>query len=205
MRKGLSILIFISFISGCASSTVDYRKPVINSIQNTKQVNIPFDKAWDILVRNLSTDFFVINNIDKGSRLINVSFSTNKPSDFIDCGYTKRTFSNLHGTQNYNYNTSDSVNYSITQGVVGFNIYKRSNLEGILNIYIAPESNRTLVTVNGKYVLNSNFEAVSFDNKQRQRDNLSFSFSTKSPYSDNNITCVSNGFLEDKILKMLND
>lgn len=204
MKNIISVLLIAGLLTGCISSTVDYKKPQMQSINNTKFIKSDFDKAWDILVRNLSSDFFVINNIDKSSRLINVSFSTNTPSSFVDCGMTSRTFSNARGTQNYNYQTSDSINYSIAVGINAFNIQKVSKLDGVLNIYIAPESQGSVVTVNGKYVLNNEFKGVSFDGQQRDSLSKSFSFSTKSPYSEQDITCVSNGKLEKKILDMVN-
>ncbi len=60
----------IMVLTGCATSTFNYSPPLETKIQNTKQVDLPFDTVWDQLVKQLSTDFFVINNIDKNSRLM---------------------------------------------------------------------------------------------------------------------------------------
>lgn len=43
-------------------------------------------------MKQLAKSFFVVNNIEKESRLINVSFSTETPEKYINCGRTTRTF-----------------------------------------------------------------------------------------------------------------
>src|SRR6266513_940375 len=71
-------------------------------------VNEPFDAVWDRLVGRLATGFFVINNIDKASRLINVSYSSDAPGDFVDCGRSTRQFSFKDESQTYTYQVADS-------------------------------------------------------------------------------------------------
>jgi len=141
-------------LAGCATSTTNYTPPAEPKIVNTKFVNKPFEAVWDSLVKELSGDFFVINNIDKNSRLINISFTSQRPSEFVDCGVTSRTFTNARGDQNYTYKTADSSNFVSTnnQGHA-FSVRRNSRLEGRTNIYVAPEGSGTNITVNTKYVV----------------------------------------------------
>lgn len=155
LPKGYALLIMVSVLGGCASSTQSYSAATSHVVENEKILNIPFSKAWDQYVAELTKSFFVINNIDKESRIINVSFSVNKPSEFIDCGVTTRTAAHPSiGTQTFTYPTADDSTY--LAGVDGtnelWNVQRNTNLEGRANIYMAPQGNNTLLRVNARYV-----------------------------------------------------
>jgi hypothetical protein len=83
---------FFILISGCATKQVAarYVPGPQTTVQNEVIVREPFSKVWDTLVRELAKSFFVINNIEKESRIINVSFFTQTPQDYADCGRTYR-------------------------------------------------------------------------------------------------------------------
>lgn len=205
MRTLLTAVSLGIFLTGCASSSVDYRAPVPKSMTNTKDVSAPFDQVWDALVRQLSSDFFVINNIDKNSRLINLSFSTQKPSDYVDCGVTNRTFENARGKTNYSYQSADSSAFSVTNDKsIAFNMARKTKLEGRVNIYVAPIASGTSVAVNTKYVLDVDWSAVSFEGAPGGNGRNTFDFSTKQGYSSSDLTCYAKGTLERKILEMVN-
>lgn len=194
-------------VGGCATSTDSYMPPPERGdIQNSKVVPQPFDHVWDQLVRKLSSDFFVINNIDKNSRLINLSFSAQRPSEYVDCGNTTRSFTNAQGTRNYSYNTADSAifAYANPQGQV-FNVNRRTRLEGRTNIYVAPEGVGTLVTVNTKYVLNLDMEAFTLDGRPAGRQNYVADVSTKTPGGFDQVKCRARGVIEERILSLVGD
>lgn len=204
MRKISGLVAIVASISGCATSSVDYRPPTVTTIENTKKVSKNFDKAWDDLVRQLSADFFVINNIDKSSRLINVSFSSSRPSEFIDCGSTTRRFSNARGEQVYNYLPADSSQFAVVNDQhIAFNAARTTKLEGRVNVYVAPSQDGTDISVNTKYVFTVDFKAVGFDGRPGGAQSATFDFSTKSPHSSPELTCFAKGTLESKILDMV--
>jgi len=73
---------------GCATqgiSTRQYTENVPVQIKNEIVVSKPYTQVWDIMVKEISKSFYVINNIDKESRIINLSFSTNSPTEYVDC------------------------------------------------------------------------------------------------------------------------
>ncbi|KAA0995431.1 hypothetical protein FQ192_10320 [Pseudomonas sp. ANT_J12] len=203
MHKTVALAALCLLASGCATSSIDYKPPTQSRITNTKVVNKPFDQVWDDLVRQLSSDFFVINNIDKNSRLINLSFSTQKPSEYVDCGVTSRRFENARGENSYVYKTADSSVFSLTnkQGNA-FNATRNTKLNGRVNIYVAPAATGTSVAVNTKYVVDVAFVATSFDGQPGGREDLSFDFSTKQGFSSEQVTCYATGALESRILEM---
>ena len=189
-------------IAGCATSTTNYAPPTEAKVINTKFVNKPFDAVWDGLVKELSSDFFVINNIDKNSRLINISFTSQRPSEFVDCGTTSRTLKNARGDQSYSYKTADGANFTTTndQGSA-FNVRRTSRLEGRTNIYVAPESTGTNITVNTKYLVSVAMLVTAIDGRPAGSENFIFDPSTKQTFSNGSITCAAVGAIEERILR----
>lgn len=189
------------FLHGCVSSTFKYVPPIEGKVENTKRVARQFDVVWDNLVRQLSSDFFVINNIDKNSRLINLSFSAQRPSQYVDCGQTFRTFTNARGEQQYSYDTADSARFVATnKSNDAFNVVRTTKLEGRTNIYVAPESAGTLVSVNTRYVVSVRTEATRFNGQYGGSQNVEFVFSTKDGYTSDSVRCESRGVIERRIL-----
>jgi len=199
MFRFAAVAMVVGILSGCATSNAIYTPPERVEVNNTMLVPQDFDTVWDRLVRQLSSDFFVINNIDKGSRLINISFSTQTPSRYVDCGNTERTFSNVRGTQNYNYKSADSSSFISTNNMgQATNFTRRTKLEGRSNIYVAPEGNSsTQVVVNTKYVLGVDILGVGLG-----RDTFTLDFSTKEGGStEDGLLCFSNGKIEKQIIE----
>jgi hypothetical protein len=198
---GLAVCVF----SGCATTT-NYTPPSRMSVTNSTKVERPFDSVWDQLVRELSGDFFVINNIDKNSRIINISFSSNRPSDYVDCGLTSRSSNSMLVNGVTQYNTADSVGYQ-TASPVGqvLNVNRNTKLEGRSNIYVAPNGSGTDVVVNTKYVLNIRTAVTALDGRSVGQGSRTIDFSTKSPSSPaaNEPGCATKGAIEAKILSFV--
>ncbi|WP_290925071.1 hypothetical protein [Halodesulfovibrio sp.] len=234
MKRFLIISCFVSllFIVGCGakpgSSTYDYAAPNIEHIKNKKTINMPFAKAWDKLVGQLSESYFVINNIDKESRIINISFSSNNAGKYIDCGTSHRTTTRYkEDTRSYTYPVAESSQYSLELGANGFyeaksDVTRNCNLEGRINLYLAPISkNKTQYSVNIRYVLKNNVTqsiryehtnnpAFIIDRTTLQRT-ITEAFSTNEKYQrtaqENDkfftLSCGSKGTLEQKLLDLL--
>lgn len=204
MQKALSIVVFAMSVTGCATSTQDYTPPAKQAFENSRHINKPFEVVWNNLVRQASSDFFVINNIDKDSRLMNLSFSSSKPSEYVDCGRSRRTFDNARGKQTFEYEAADSARFIITNPQHhAFHANRKTEVSGRVNIYIAPEGDGTLVSVNGKYVLPVTVSYAAFaGGAPAGQDKFEFNFSTKQPYSADGITCYSKGVIERRLLDM---
>ena len=97
-HRTLILFFSISLMAGCAGQSaiynLDYSLPEETVINNEVVVLSDYDKTWSDLVGEMSKSFYVINNIDKESRLINLSFSINTNiSDYVDCGNSIKQFS----------------------------------------------------------------------------------------------------------------
>ncbi|PCJ62707.1 MAG: hypothetical protein COA73_06110 [Candidatus Hydrogenedentota bacterium] len=165
--KHLLFSIFIVamiFSSGCATtpalSFASNEKPKPEEIQNSRIVDKSFDDVWDKLVGNLATQFYVINNIDKESRLINVSFSTDTPENYVTGGVTRRELKGKEGTTEFTYDPAAKATFVHTYK---WGVYKNlpaealvtrtPSLGGRANVYVAPHEDGTIVTVNARFII----------------------------------------------------
>jgi hypothetical protein len=200
----------VVLVAGCATSEVDYSPPLVSQVDNEAEIPGDFDAVWDRLIKNLASDFFLINNVEKASRIINVSFSSNEPEKYVDCGVSHRSFTDARGKTDYFYPTAKSSVFVFvdTQTGQAFNARRQTKLEGRANIYVATTSeNTTTVSVNTKYVFNINLTFTDINGVPAGGTSNSFELSTKTPFIPNTdnptaeiISCASAGVLEKKIL-----
>ncbi|OSQ47104.1 hypothetical protein [Thalassospira alkalitolerans] len=208
LTNKILILGFASILTACASSKVDYLEPDQQKNITTETV-IPndFNHVWDQYVASLSKSIFVINNISKDSRLINVSFSANPPQDYINCGRTKITSKHpSRGTETFNYEVASDSN--IWRGIDGTNITVeqkiRTSLNGEANIYIAPQNGETtLVRTNARYLFNISVVETGLTIYRESSSNHTISFASKETgTSSDGIKCYSKGKLEQDLLEI---
>lgn len=188
-------------------------------------IDDPFEAVWDRLVGRLATGFFVINNIDKASRLINVSYSGDSPGQFIDCGTSTRHFSFDGKSHTYTYKVADSSTYKVTKSwgpmhnlPIVQEILRRTSVEGRINLYVAPISaNKRKVSANVKYAFqvsvsgtgtayNTFGEVVNQIPTAHDTDEVSFTTAEvgskdwSRPPDTERITCQTTGKLEQMLL-----
>ena len=229
-QRLIAIIGLSFFLAGCAGKTatynLDYTIPEKTIINNEVIVTSNYDETWSDLVGEMSKSFYVINNIDKESRLINLSFSiTNNISDYVDCGVSNKSFSLVDVNENISYKTADkSVNYtystrnSAPPNTTYFKLFRSPSLEGRANVYVAPQGDSTIVSVNTRYIwdVKISYEEYMYmplynsynlvRNKQRDTSgNVEpVSFNTNDVGSnDGGVTCVATGKFEKEILDII--
>lgn len=221
-QKILISLVVFTWIGGCATAatnTFDYQEHESSTVVNEAMIARPFEDVWNGLVRQLAKGYFVVNNIEKESRLINVSFSTPNPEQYIDCGETTRTFtqgkSKLTDTYEVaadsSYKYGNGVDPSGTMAIIGY-VYRTTSLEGRINVYVAPKGEQTDVSVNVRYILSviaagqetqENAAGKIMASKPILANTTTISFNSNQPNkSANGISCFSKGVLERDILAM---
>lgn len=213
-------------LTGCATqgtSTNQYTDGVKQKIENELIVESPYAAVWDSLVKDLAKSFYVINNIDKESRIINVSFSSPDPEDYVDCGRAARTFREGDQVERYDYAVAGRSSFKVAAprqehpAFSNFAVLTRTpQLEGRANIYLAPVAgspNKTTVSVNTRYVLTVRVTAQAFAKHisgsihprgQVPEHTQNFTFNTNSTYSIDGggvrVTCSAKGKLESEVL-----
>ena len=148
----IALLTLVILLQGCSGDFSYIRPDVPNALgTNHKAVNNPRAAVWTNAIPNIGKKFFVINNLDKESGLINVSYNGN-PEDYIDCGnivtsgthIRKQTVPIAKHQQGYGFQTSSSINF----------VNRKMALEGRANIILEELSNnQTLITANVRYIL----------------------------------------------------
>lgn len=224
------IVLTAILLSGCATQGISSLKYTDNTpiqVKNEIEVSKPQSQVWDTLVKELSKSFYVINNIDKESRIINVSFSSNSPEEYVDCGKSHRTYTQGDKSEVYDYDVAGPAEFKVAttrQEHPAFanyiNIRREPMLEGRSNIYVAPDekdNSKTIVTVNTRYVLTIRVKGEAFaqhvsgnifSQGRIPEETTTIIFNTnkagqKEIGGGANMTCFSKGKLEKEILDMI--
>lgn len=146
--------ILLTLLCVACAGTTDYRPPSISNVSNTKTVAKSKDQVWDELIPALAQRFFVINNLDKDSGLVNISYSGN-PVTYIDCGWVTSEVTNLQGKRTYSFPGASAYEEYEIMNENGLWFFTRTmSLEGRMNIIVQQKDESTsMITANTKYVV----------------------------------------------------
>ena len=211
MRLHLAALATLA-LTACAGK-VDYIRP---SSQASPSANVKvIDKArealWNASVPELGKQFFVINNLDKSSGLINVSYNGD-PEKYIDCGRIISYVKNARGERTYDFaGAKGQQSFEVMNPGVGlFFIERKMSLEGRVNLVFEELSpTQTRVTANTRYVVQrqQNVQSAANNIPQSRTDSISFNSGGGASFpasSDGRAAeCVANGALEREILSVI--
>ncbi len=202
-------IVLLGLLTGCAGK-LDYVRPTSSaSTGNIKIINHPRNAVWDTAVPQLGKQFFVINNLDKSSGLINISYSGD-PQEYVDCGQISSYVKNFRGERTYQFPGSKAdENYEVMENGNLFGIQRKMNLEGRVNVIFEEiDQNSTRVTVNVRYILTKQaFVQNAGGGSQNYSDTISFNSGGRAsfPQADSNGTeCIPTGKLEQDILSAMN-
>jgi hypothetical protein len=226
IMKISGIFLAASLVVGCvapAQFNLTYTEPTPTPIRNTITVNEDFEKTWKKLVSEMSKSFYVINNIDKESNLINLSFSiTDNIGDYVDCGNSRRTFSLKDIRENVSYRVADksesyasSTTHRAPPNTTYYRQFRSPKLEGRTNVYVAAENGKTEVRVNTRYIWTLKNRAQEYMymplyNSHNPVGGIEtsptidpISFNTKTSGSGAEVTCFATGKFENEILDIV--
>lgn len=203
------IALTATVLAGCAGK-IDYIRPTTQMTpgQNSKLIQKPREVVWATSVPALSKQFFVINNLDKSSGLINLSYSGD-PEKYIDCGRIKSFVKNAQGERTYDFaGAKAQQSYEIMNPGVGlFFLDRRMSVEGRVNlIFEEVDANTTKVTANTRYVVNRTQAVRSAGGgfPQNSSDSISFNSGGSAPFPANQrgefAECAARGVLEQEVL-----
>ncbi|WP_152986915.1 hypothetical protein [Bordetella bronchiseptica] len=194
------LLVPTALLAGCAGS-VNYSPPALRApLPNTITIDQPIDTVWTQAVPRLGKQFFVINNLDKSSGLINISYSGN-PESYIDCGRIRSHVQNLRGTRDYDFPAaSASQTYEVMQNGQYGQVHRQMDLDGRVNlIFESIGKNATRVSANTKYVATKT--VTSPTHAGMLKDSISFTSGNGATFRGAFPTeCRATGALEQQIL-----
>lgn len=220
--KSLATGLFVLYaftLMGCAAKTEFGNQPPADYANEpfSRVYDAPLNKVWAAAIASISEDFFVLDNIEKDSHIITLSFSSQNPEQFIDCG--QRIITNTggmskSGTQYVNFAKQHESFYLSDGTPHPKEAVSNSNLTGKANIVFTALSNsKTKVTINARYVLSGTITAQQFipvglnGYMQTVSENYSATFNTNqdgklasSSFGSGSATCKSRRVLEKSIL-----
>lgn len=211
MRIHLVVATSIAF-TACAGK-VDYVRPttVVAPASNVKVVERPRDAVWAASVPELGKQYFVINNLDKASGLMNISYSGD-PERYIDCGRITSYVQNARGERTYDFAGAKAQQaYEVMNPAVGlFFIDRRMSVEGRVNLIFEDiGGTSTRVTANTRYVVTraQTIRSAANDASHSANDTISFNSGGAASFPSNSqgqsAECVANGALEREILSAI--
>lgn len=209
MKKNISLIVLVT-LAGCAGK-LDYVRPTApQGLTNQRIIEKPREAVWNATVPELGKQFFIINNLDKSSGLINVSYSGD-PESYVDCGHVTSYVKNARGERTYNFPGSRAQqSYEIMDANGLFYIERKMALEGRVNLVFEENgSSQTKVTANTRYIINRTITQRSAANNfsQSRSDSISFNTGSGAAFPNNpggkTIECVSTGKLEREILSII--
>lgn len=158
---------------GCGSgerrivSEVRYEPPMERAIVVETVVALPFDSAWNELIRRLSESPYHVSTLEKASRFVRVDLSrssngkvaANQPARYVDCGRTIRSYrdeTSGEPEQRFEYVVASSSRHRESDPAEGgfrvSDVERRVDLEASATIFLQPEgARRTRVTVKSRY------------------------------------------------------
>ena len=206
----LLILLSINFL-GCSTSR-NYTPPLDIRESATVILRDPFEAAWTQSVRAIGESFFVMNNIVKDSKVINLSYSGD-PEKYVNCGHLAIDINEGIGTKTYQFPAARrSVQFPVARGFRTSVVDRQMYLEARINILFEElDKNETGVKVVVQYmVTRTGTETVTDHINNRTLalplPPLTFSFNTggtDSGTSKTNLTCRATGEMEKTLIDLL--
>jgi len=204
--KAIFLLVVILPVFGCVSGKVTYiPEQGIKNTDNSIFLKESKDKVWMKLIDGIGESFFGINNIEKDSGLINISYSDD-PCRFISCGTLNSYVLNAQGKRKYNFPAC--IEYKECEEFNKGNLFiirRWITLDGRASIIVQKRNNGTLVKVNVRYVVIK--DAKNYDPSWRfiRTELSSIIFNSNGGESfPNGMKCYANGQFEKMILDIVN-
>jgi len=142
------IIVFITLFIASASASAVYTPPAQNNSEKqfSKIINKPYDEVWDNLINYAASTYFGIENFEKESGLLTLSFGASNPEEYITGGYLKVDIKNINESRHFE---GDFVKYHA--------LYNSVSLIGKMQIVVKKKNEiATQVIVNAKYVFTIN-------------------------------------------------
>lgn len=208
--KKLCIAIAAVLLTGCAGVTKISPPGNYPAGVNVKTISKPREVVWNTAVPALGKQFFVINNLDKSSGLINISYSGN-PERYIDCGKITSTVSNARGERHYSFPAaSANQTYEVMNNMQLFFINRKMKLEGRMNLVFEETGpNETRVSANTRYVVSRTAEVRNTQGASRTfSESISFNSGSRETFPKSadgqGVECTPTGALESEVLAIIN-
>jgi hypothetical protein len=191
---------------------MNYTPPLEIRESATVILRDPFEAAWTKSVRALGESFFVMNNIVKDSKIINLSYSGD-PEKYVDCGHLAINVNKGIGMTTYEFPAARRhVEFQLARGFSTSVVNRQMSLDGRINILFEElDKNETGVKIVVRYVVTRTGTETVTDHLNNRTSTLplpplSFSFNTggsDSAAGKTTSTCRPTGEMEKALIDIL--
>lgn len=199
--------------AACNAGEISYSGPTHGMVPIVSAtVDRSKDDLWGELIPALGSQFFIINNLDKESGLINVSFS-GEPDSYLDCGWIKSTVVGPRGTRTYdNPVARGTISYQYFDTNTGtgvWNVQHNLSLEARANLIVEELGPRqTMVTVNTRFTVSRTVRSQNVTMRtfpSEFSESISFGTNETAEFSNSALgtSCRSTGKLERELLALI--
>jgi hypothetical protein len=214
----LLVATFFIFMTGCAtiSGNISYTNPDKSpALNNSIIVDKAKDDLWKQIIPALGRQFFVINNLDKDSGIINISYNGD-PEQYVDCGWIT-SYVKANGERTYTFPASRAYqDYEIVEPY-WYSVNRKMNLEGRMNIIVEEiGANQCKITVNTRYIVTKtstttpwmNIGSIAFPRyvpanySHTNTDSIAFNSGEESTFPQGT-RCKATGVFETTVLSVL--
>jgi hypothetical protein len=209
--KIIASLLAIALISGCAGEPYIVLNTSTPPSADYRVIDKPRDIVWDASILEFGKKSLVIDNFDKSSGLINISYSGD-PGKYIDCGNITSHVKDSKGERAYDFPAAKAqATYEIMDGDILFNIARKMSVEAHVSlVFKEVNPNQTKVTANTVYVVQKDVTTRRVDNNFSRSWSDSITFSNRGSSSFRNdinsaatTVCEPNGELEREIFSVI--
>ena len=160
------------------------------------------------MIPALGKQFFIINNLDKESGLINISYSGD-PETYVDCGRIKSYVKNARGERTYDFPSARAYQaYEVmdTEGGTGYwQVERKVQLEGRMNLILQEiDAGSTNITANTKYIVTRTFSTQGPNGRDSGTDSVSFNSGQSATLPGAKTECRATGKFERDVLDLVN-
>jgi hypothetical protein len=210
LQRFLAVAAALS-LGGCVTGGMTLQQPdTTRAVTNVKIILKPRDAVWATAIPALGKQFYVINNVDKSSGLVNLSFAGD-PRTYIDCGHVTTVVNNARGEYRYTFDgASPEERYQAYSQQGGFvTVHRKMAIEGRINLIFEEDGpSSTKVTANVRYTVTRSGVQQAIGNPTSQPFSDVIGFNSKggdvfTPSSSGSMRCVSTGKLETDILSLI--
>jgi len=187
MKSAIILFLATLILASCAVAPTTYTPPSDASVAASKYTVIldkSFNEAWAALISHAASSFFAIDQFEKDSGLMTLSFGSSNPAQFVDCGYWNVQNGYSGNYASYMHRTFDAT------------------LSGKMNILVNEIDDHTSeVRVNARYILSASPNTWSFDTGSSDSENVG----TQAAYGTSSSirTCIPTYDAENSILEAM--
>lgn len=161
MTSGPITVLAAFALAGCVRGATNYSAPAAApraasaESPTTRVYPTSLDTAWQALVAHSAATVFVVDNIERDSHFLSLSFAATDPTAYVDCGEVVSEVANARGRRSYRFPAAAAAQtYETREGTTLYQVDRRVSLSGKANVVMARLTDTTTqVRVNARYVV----------------------------------------------------